>query len=582
MVMTRLETIHQAFRNYRTLITTAILSLLILSCSNNKSADTQSNLENRTLDSLISEGLQCVEADSLNDRAIALFTIVAKKYYEDQTDTVARRAASEALYHLGNLYLTHNIDYRLAYKSLMTSRRIAEEDSDIYRLAGVYNSLAHLYHYNANGKADINNAAVEFLKKAAATSVRSGNEDVLPSVIINIALLTIEDGKWGTFSEAIHQIKDYGKRMPPPHDNIYEWVKLVTDGVDQFYAGNQEIAEQKLLAANRIPDNGRYSERSIYSVNLMLIQMYRASGQTDKAIDLIHQTLAKARSEGHTDYELSMYAKLTNIYEVMGQPDSADLYYTEYLKLKALFEADNGFDNIQTLDFKSEIDKINNDLWELSLARQREKQQRMIMLCALSIITIICLAIIWGYINLKRNHKNLFKRNEEMTRRETQYRLMREQWEAEKKQLMANIPSDAAPTTESETPPPSDDEKTDPADNEEEWLDLFKRILNVMESSRDIYKTGYTISDLADSLGITTRTASRAINICYHSNFNTLLNDYRIREVSRLMHAPGAENLTIESLAESAGYSSRTYFSTIFKKSTGLTPSEYLRIAKKR
>ena len=115
----------------------------------------------------------------------------------------------------------------------------------------------------------------------------------------------------------------------------------------------------------------------------------------------------------------------------------------------------------------------------------------------------------------------------------------------------------------------------------EQTVKLFSRIIDFMESSREIYKPKFSLSDLSSMLGVTPRSVSRAINICYHANFHQLLNDYRIREVSRIMHDEGSENLTIESLAEQGGFRSRTYFATIFKKGTGLTPSEYLKMAKK-
>lgn len=532
---------------------------------------------------LIDEALECVAADSLDDRAIGLFTEVANRYYEDQTDTSARRAASEALYHLGNLYMTHDIDYRKAYKSLMTSRQIAEEDGDTYRLAGVYNSLAHLYNYNAVDNADISRAAVAFLQKAAISGVRSGNEEILPSVIVNIALMTIGDRSWGDFADAIRQVRDYGRGMSLSRGYPYDWVRLVTEGMDAYYEGDAETAVRKLQAANLIPDTGRYPERSSYSVNLLLTDIYKDTGQYDKAVKMMHHVLDTAREQGHTDYELAMYAALTNLYESVGETDSVDMYYAEYLKLKAQFEADGGYDKVQTLDFRSEIEKVSRDLEAQSVERQREKRRRLVMLFALIVVSLVCLAILWVYVNLKRNHRNLFERNEEMTRRETQHRMMRERWEAERAELTARLESlESAAGAASATGRSAADEATADDDASGEWLGLFTRILGVMESSRDIYCSGYSLADLAASLGCTTRAVSRAINICHHSNFNTLLNDYRIREVSRLMHEPGAEQLTIESLAESAGFSSRTYFATVFKKNTGLTPSEYFRMAKKR
>lgn len=101
-----------------------------------------------------------------------------------------------------------------------------------------------------------------------------------------------------------------------------------------------------------------------------------------------------------------------------------------------------------------------------------------------------------------------------------------------------------------------------------------------METSDEIYQQGYSLAQLGAKLGIPSRTASKAINVCHECNFHQLLNEYRIRKVPQLMADPASENLTIESLAESAGFRSRTTFAALFKKSTGLRPSEYWKMAR--
>ena len=118
-------------------------------------------------------------------------------------------------------------------------------------------------------------------------------------------------------------------------------------------------------------------------------------------------------------------------------------------------------------------------------------------------------------------------------------------------------------------------------DNDREGLvKVFARILQEMETSDEIYQQGYSLAQLSAKLGIPSRTASKAINVCHECNFHQLLNEYRIRKVSQMMADPASENLTIESLAESAGFRSRTTFAALFKKSTGLTPSEYWKMAR--
>jgi AraC-like DNA-binding protein len=74
---------------------------------------------------------------------------------------------------------------------------------------------------------------------------------------------------------------------------------------------------------------------------------------------------------------------------------------------------------------------------------------------------------------------------------------------------------------------------------------------------------------------------SQVINEKYDNNFNHLLNEYRIKESCRRMNdTDNYGNYTIESIALSVGFKSRSNFISTFKRFTGLTPSAYLKIAK--
>lgn len=77
------------------------------------------------------------------------------------------------------------------------------------------------------------------------------------------------------------------------------------------------------------------------------------------------------------------------------------------------------------------------------------------------------------------------------------------------------------------------------------------------------------------------RYVSQAINQEYGSNFNSLLNEYRIKEACRrLGENPDYANMTIEGIAESVGFKSRTSFGALFKSVTGLSPSAYQKMSR--
>jgi len=67
----------------------------------------------------------------------------------------------------------------------------------------------------------------------------------------------------------------------------------------------------------------------------------------------------------------------------------------------------------------------------------------------------------------------------------------------------------------------------------------------------------------------------------FNKNFNQLLGEYRIREACRRFgDQENYGNLTVEAIGASVGFKSRSYFAAIFKKITGLTPTQYAKEAK--
>ena len=58
-------------------------------------------------------------------------------------------------------------------------------------------------------------------------------------------------------------------------------------------------------------------------------------------------------------------------------------------------------------------------------------------------------------------------------------------------------------------------------------------------------------------------------------NFYDLINGYRVEEAKRLLLDSKNMNYTILSVGFEAGFNSKTTFNTVFKKFTGLAPTDY-------
>ena len=111
---------------------------------------------------------------------------------------------------------------------------------------------------------------------------------------------------------------------------------------------------------------------------------------------------------------------------------------------------------------------------------------------------------------------------------------------------------------------------------------LLSRILQVMDTSDEIFSPDFSLERLAMLSGSKYKYVSQVINEHYQQNFNNFLNSYRIKEAcKRMRDMDNYGNFTIEAISESVGFKSRSTFVTSFKRITGLTPSQYQRMARK-
>jgi AraC-like DNA-binding protein len=114
-----------------------------------------------------------------------------------------------------------------------------------------------------------------------------------------------------------------------------------------------------------------------------------------------------------------------------------------------------------------------------------------------------------------------------------------------------------------------------PVIHEDRVGELAKRIIALMEQEKLYQETDLTLHQLAGKLKVPTYQVSQALNEGMRKNFYDLVNGYRVEEAKRLLLDAKNSNYTILSVGFEAGFNSKTTFNTVFKKFTGLTPTEF-------
>lgn len=113
--------------------------------------------------------------------------------------------------------------------------------------------------------------------------------------------------------------------------------------------------------------------------------------------------------------------------------------------------------------------------------------------------------------------------------------------------------------------------------SDEEVKMIRAQLEELMLSSKPYLNDELRLADLANELKISTHLLSQVINQSYQKNFYQFINQYRMEEVLRQLKNDESHIQTISSIAFDAGFSSQASFYRVFKQSTGMTPSKYLK-----
>lgn len=108
---------------------------------------------------------------------------------------------------------------------------------------------------------------------------------------------------------------------------------------------------------------------------------------------------------------------------------------------------------------------------------------------------------------------------------------------------------------------------------------IAEKLSRLMLQQKVYTDPGLTLEKLSSLVKIPRHHLSEVLNQYLHQPFYQYINDYRMKEVLRLLDQCRQQQVTpnILSLAYEAGFNSKSSFNQYFKKTTGYTPTEYLK-----
>lgn len=564
------------------------LMLLLVSIGCNAAANDVSdefyrlrNIDNNTL---LDKGYKCIE-EAKYDSSMIYYSMVVNRYYDNSYTKKDLPNIIKAMQNLGIIYMTFSYDYKKSYEYLLEAKELAESTKFYEKLPNIYNCIANILQLSKDGN-NSNDASevIAMLRKSFNMSLKQKDTQTLALAMDN--LVTLSFNKSANSCNISNEIKLFRKACDGKKEGDMLQASLLCSAYEAYKRNDNAKAVAILEQSMKTVGDNPLAYRGILSSQGLITKIYAEAKQYDKAIASINTAIDIARKNNSLDFITTLYRDLSDIYKEMGNTELANKWELEYLRSNEKLQGEGQLASVKNVKFMRELNKANEQVRELS---EKRRLQNILFCCALVVMAVIgglLYRIYRANRKIRSNNRHLYRNYVDMLDKEEQARERRkldEQRIAELETRIRDMES-AAVAVSAGNDSKEVSQKVKYQNSRmtgDDAKELYAAVLDVMENSDEIYKLGFNVDRLSELVHSRPRYVSQAINQEYGSNFNSLLNEYRIKEACRrLAGNPDYANMTIEGIAESVGFKSRTSFGALFKSITGLSPSAYQKISR--
>lgn len=541
----------------RTYLTVTILLLLLpttVQAARQPLPSFYARYEKFSTRSLFNMGYTYLYKRQMADSALVCFSIIANRKDSRQLADDELRLYVNAMNYIGNIYYTYYNRFDLADEFLDRALQTARENNFTDRIPYIIGNKANVTFICEliNGSKSATSQYIADNKKNFWEAAKMKEWGCVTTTYYNLSLSAYGSSQPDKILKLISKETTGISRLKLPEDTKILDEAILYNKINIAYS-KKNYAECARLLNSNMPSKTDYTKYNVMPMmHIVLVQIYRKMNRNDLAEEELDKLDKISRAESSQPIlKYSIDNILHEYYQQNG--DSALAVYYDYQRLKTKDELNNGY-NLATV----KQGRFLRQLEQISLNYQHEQQKQrattiVLIIVSLALIILILLVIIIyrSYQHQKHLIDVLYSRNRQLVN---------------SNQLL--LPVDEDSTGEDS----SKQKNTDLPEG------IVGSIIKIMENTEVICNKGFSMTQLCYLSGYNRTYVSRAIREKWGTNFNGLLNSYRIKEACKRMSDTEAySNLTIEAIADSLGYASRSNFSTVFKRTTGMTAAEYIK-----
>lgn len=284
-------------------------------------------------------------------------------------------------------------------------------------------------------------------------------------------------------------------------------------------------------------------------------RIYKLMRQYPEALKNLEQGVEIAKQLNLPDTLQECYLYYSEIYSALGDSAQSLKYYKMHDEAKEKIFNKAAASKIMNTHAKYETENLQK---EIEGAKTSKQTVTRYFLAAVLLFGLVLTLTLFNRQRIKKRAQLLLeqKNREIIFQKKKTSRLS--------KQLKEYLSRDNKEKYESSNLTPHEEER------------YLKKIIQCMEDKKPHLDSQLTVKQLAAALAIPHRELSQVINkrTCMH--FYDFINRYRVEEAKILLEeSVSRQEMTILDVAYDSGFNSKSSFNSAFKKTTGVTPSQY-------
>ena len=524
---------------------------------------------------LVEKGLSFFGGKPRPDSALVCYSIVANRLQAQKRgkDDEARYISS--LYNIGYIHSSFYRDYPKAYSYFTLALQESDRSGDAACRPYIYNSMAGLFLLNdeLHRSAGFLGEAMQLFGKGYDAAVANRDWQIMFVIVNNMVQQAL---KYDRPDLAEARLKHFGSLGIPRNVGMSAYIKHVCDGFQAYKRGDYALSAKCFdLSLGHV--GGRYEATAYWRTIALLDKAFVLMRwkRYAEAIGVLEQIEKENASKADKEVMADVFYALRLCYKGKGDARMADKYYVDYLKCRDAMLVGDNLESVNRMRFLDKLEAVNGQVRELSY--KRRMQSMALAFAALMAVAAIAFAVV-----LKRKNRSLMQRNRMLY--DSNVRALAD--DEEKRGIIARYEQRIAEmeaSAESGQAQHGKKRYSGSALCTTEKEALLKRIEEAMENTGEICSPDFSLGRLSELVRSNSRYVSQVINEKYGKNFNTLLSEYRVREACRRFNDKERYgSFTVEGISQSTGFKSRSNFAVVFRKTTGLSPSEYLKLSRNK